>query len=200
MEDKAPIIGVAIIIVVAGLFGPHFAGSWGGLMEREGGYVNDPTDRGGETNLGVTERTARSHGYTGEMIDLPDSTAARIAYEGYWSTMRLDDIAPVYYVVADRLHDMAYHMGPRAAGRMLQDCLNILNLYGRRYPDVAVDGVVGKQTLAAFNGYASHRGEAGEAVLETCLKVKTGAYYVAVVKNNDGYEKYAYGWLRRLGD
>ena len=134
------------------------------------------------------------------MIDLPDTTAARIAYDGYWTTMRLDDIAPVYYVVADRLHDMAYHMGPRTAGRMFQDCLNILNLYGQRYPDVVVDGAVGPQTLAAFTGYASHRGEAGEAVLDTCLEVKTGAYYISVIKNNEGYEKYAYGFMRRLSD
>ncbi len=36
----------------------------------EGGYSNDPDDPGGETNWGVTLRTARANGYTGNMIDM----------------------------------------------------------------------------------------------------------------------------------
>ena len=36
----------------------------------EGGYVNDPDDKGGETCHGVTLTTAREYGYKGKMKDL----------------------------------------------------------------------------------------------------------------------------------
>ena len=32
-----------------------------GLIEREGGYVNHPADKGGPTCFGITEAVARSH-------------------------------------------------------------------------------------------------------------------------------------------
>jgi lysozyme family protein len=37
------------------------------LIDREGGYVNHPADRGGPTRYGITEAVARAHGYAGAM-------------------------------------------------------------------------------------------------------------------------------------
>ena len=42
-----------------------------GLIEREGGYVNHPADKGGPTCFGITEAVARAHGYAGAMRSLP---------------------------------------------------------------------------------------------------------------------------------
>jgi len=47
------------------------------LIGHEGGYVNHPDDPGGETNWGITLRTAREQGYTGEMRDLTRGEAKR---------------------------------------------------------------------------------------------------------------------------
>lgn len=34
-----------------------------GILGLEGGYSTNPKDKGGETNWGITEATARAHGY-----------------------------------------------------------------------------------------------------------------------------------------
>ena len=41
------------------------------LIEREGGYVDHPADKGGPTCFGITEAVARAHGYAGPMRQLP---------------------------------------------------------------------------------------------------------------------------------
>lgn len=41
------------------------------LIKREGGYVNNPADRGGATKYGITEAVARASGFKGHMRDLP---------------------------------------------------------------------------------------------------------------------------------
>lgn len=40
------------------------------IINSEGGYVNDPSDSGGETKYGITFATARSCGITKQIEDL----------------------------------------------------------------------------------------------------------------------------------
>ena len=40
------------------------------LLGKEGGYTDHPSDRGGPTNWGITEKVARAYGYTGDMREL----------------------------------------------------------------------------------------------------------------------------------
>ena len=35
------------------------------LIDREGGFVDNPADKGGPTCFGITEAVARAHGYAG---------------------------------------------------------------------------------------------------------------------------------------
>ena len=53
------------------------------LIEREGGYSNDPSDLGGETCWGITIAEARASGYTGSMALLPRPTAVEIYKKKY---------------------------------------------------------------------------------------------------------------------
>jgi len=61
-------------------------------LSLEGGYVNDPADPGGPTKYGITEATARAHGYIGDMRDLPLDLAKKIYKESYWDVARLDEV------------------------------------------------------------------------------------------------------------
>ena len=54
----------------------------------EGGYSDDPDDRGGKTKFGITEAVARAHGYRGEMRDLGLTTARKIYKSSYWDVLR----------------------------------------------------------------------------------------------------------------
>jgi len=68
-----------------------------GVVGREGGYVDNPDDKGGPTRWGVTEKVARAHGYTGHMRDLPRATAVAIFEADYWFGPRFDLAATLAY-------------------------------------------------------------------------------------------------------
>ena len=57
------------------------------VIDREGGYVNHPADRGGPTNWGITIAVARHHGYTGDMRALSRQQAAAIYAADYWHSL-----------------------------------------------------------------------------------------------------------------
>ena len=78
------------------------------LIEREGGYVNDPADKGGPRRFGITEAVARAHGYAGAMIELPRDEAAAIYRRLYWLRPRFDQVAA-------ELFDTGANMGPAVA-------------------------------------------------------------------------------------
>lgn len=54
------------------------------LIKHEGGYVNHPSDPGGETNWGITKRTALAEGYTGAMRAMTKEQARAIYKKAFW--------------------------------------------------------------------------------------------------------------------
>lgn len=165
------------------------------LIDREGGYVNDPRDSGGETNFGITIGTARAHGYVGSMRALSHAGAARIYRSIYWEKPSFDAVAEVYPRVAEELFDTGVNMGPKVAMGFLQRSLNALNRNGSDYADVVVDGRYGGQTASALAGYKSRRGLAGEAILLTALNALQGERYISLAENHPKDESFLYGWL-----
>src|SRR3954462_9938676 len=75
------------------------------LVEREGGYVDHPADKGGPTCFGITEAVARAHGYAGPMRRLPRGEAAAISRPLYWPRPRFDEIAKRSAAIAAELFD-----------------------------------------------------------------------------------------------
>jgi lysozyme family protein len=63
------------------------------LIDREGDYVNNSADRGGPTRYGITQATARAHGYKGDMAALPQAMAAQIYRADYWTAVHFDPVS-----------------------------------------------------------------------------------------------------------
>lgn len=165
------------------------------IIDREGGYINDPSDSGGETNFGITVEVARAHGYTGPMKFLPRQTAFNIYAETYWDSLQLDYIEQKSPILAAELADTAVNMGIARAGEFLQRCLNALNDCQKYYPDLKVDGKVGMKTISNFYSYLTARGVKAESVMLKALNCLQGAFYIELCEKREKDEKFLVGWL-----
>jgi lysozyme family protein len=166
------------------------------LIQREGGYVNDPTDRGGATKYGITEAVARANGYKGHMKDLPVDVAKAIYKKQYWTLPRFDQVNIINSKVAEELLDTGVNCGVAFAKSLLQRALNLLNNQGKEgWQDLAVDGVYGPATLSALKTYLAKRGKYGETALLRVLNILQGNRYIEIAERNPSQEKYFYGWV-----
>lgn len=143
------------------------------LMEHEGGYVNNASDPGGKTRFGITEATARAHGYFGDMRDLPREVAKEVYKESYWTPAKVD-LMP--QAVKYPLFDAAVNSGPKQAIKWLQ-----------RAVGATTDGVVGPVTLSAVQGASPDKVAA--AMIANRLEFMT---------NLPTWGKFGKGWARRI--
>jgi len=163
------------------------------IIRVEGGYVNDPSDSGGETNFGITVAVARANGYNGAMWDLPRSVAFDIYSAKYWDAVKGDDLVKLSEHVAEEVVDTSVNMGAGRAGKFLQRALNVLNSQEKLYADLVVDGAIGPATVSALRGYLDGR---NEGVLTRVLNCLQGAYYVDLAERREKDERFVYGWFK----
>ncbi|GAB2799018.1 putative peptidoglycan-binding domain-containing protein [Halomonas shantousis] len=168
------------------------------VIDREGGYVDHPADRGGPTKYGITQAVARRHGYTGAMCDLPRQKACEIYAADYWDSLRLDDVAAIHEPLAEALFDYGVNSGPARAGEELQITLNVLNDQQRYYRDMRVDGAIGPITLSALRAYRKARGSEGLEVLAATVNAGRIIYCRGLARKRQSQEAFAYGWFRRV--
>lgn len=165
------------------------------LIDREGGYSDDPTDRGGKTKYGITEAVARAHGYKGHMKDMPRSVAVAIYSSTYWTGPRFDQVAGISAIVAEELFDTGVNCGVGFAKPLLQRALNLYNNNGKDYADLVKDGIYGNETMKALRAFLKKRGRAGELELVKVLNGLQLNRYVEICERNPSQEKYFYGWI-----
>ena len=170
------------------------------VIDREGGYVDNPYDPGGATRWGITQATARADGYAGDMRALPRTRAAAIYARIYWQRPRFDRIARHAPALAAELFDTGVNMGPAVAIGFLQRALNALNRGAADYPDIAPDGRIGPATIAALDAFLRARGAAGETVLLKAVEALQGERYLSLAERRPASEAFLYGWLaNRIG-
>ncbi|PZQ58523.1 MAG: hypothetical protein DI544_14030 [Sphingomonas taxi] len=170
------------------------------VIDREGGYVHHPADRGGATRYGITEAVARANGYAGDMRHFARPAAVAIYRRLYWTRPGFDRVAKQAPRLAAELFDTGVNMGPAVAAGFLQRALNALNRGASDYPDVLLDGRIGAQTLAALASFLATRGAAGETVLVKAVEAMQGERYLTLAERRPANEAFLYGWLaQRIG-
>ena len=162
------------------------------VLKMEGGLTDDPADRGGRTNLGITGQTlarARKDGIAkADTVDgLTREVAAAIYRAYYWNACRCGDLpAPVDLAV----FDAAVHMGTGTAAMQAQRALNLLGAE----PALAEDGIVGPRTLEAARRLPEKWRLRAARV---ALAVRSAAL-LAIVSRLPPQRRFLVGWLNRL--
>jgi len=172
------------------------------LLEREGGYVNHPADKGGPTRFGITEAVARAQGYGGAMRNLPRDDAAAIYRRLYWVRPCFDEVAKRSARLAAELFDTGVNMGPAVAATFLQRALTALNRNAADYADLVPDGRIGAATLSALDSFFNVRGaRSAETVILRAMEALQGERYLRLAERRPANETFLYGWLaNRIGD
>lgn len=168
-----------------------------GIIDREGGYVDDPDDSGGETNYGVTKAVARARGYRGSMRIMPRELAYTIYKQNYWDRVKADDLLQLSPDLTEEVVDTAVNMGTSAAAKFLQRSLNAFNNREKYYTDITVDGGIGDQTLVALNEYLKVRKDKVLVKLINCMQ---GSYYLELTERRPKDGSFLYGWIDKRID
>lgn len=143
------------------------------LLGHEGGYSDHPSDPGGKTMWGVTERVARAHGFTGDMRALTRDEAKRIYRADYWAPVRADELPPqVRYDVFDG----AVNSGVKQSVKWLQ-----------RAAGATDDGVIGPKTLAAVHALPPDR-----------VAKRYNGHRLRFMKDLKNWPSFSRGWAERI--
>lgn len=169
------------------------------IVAREGGYVNDPDDPGGATNFGVTIHTLQRLGLdldgdgdvdAADVRRLTRDQAVDIFLRDYYERPGL---AGLPACVRASVFDMYVNAGDNAV-KVLQRLLNQMD------EQVAVDGALGPQTLAAAERAAARAPE----LFADAYGIARRNYYFALADRRPSSRKYARtragskgGWIRR---
>ena len=186
--------------------------AYGETEIREGGYVNDPVDKGGETHRGIARK------FNGDWegwksidqikADHPKDFKKRINENEelvqlskalfrarYWDPIRGDEISNQH--IANKVFDTGVNQGVGTSIRYLQESLNLLNRNQKSYPDLVVDKKFGKKTMSTLNVFLKLEKDQPDYLLKLLNLLQAG-HYVAIMKRDPTQQRFARGWLNRV--
>lgn len=140
----------------------------------EGGYVNDPSDPGGETKYGISKR---SYPHL-NIAALTQEESKEIYKKDWWDKLNLDNFP--YEGVAEKLFNISVNIGIHWCVICLQRAVRASN--GEQLKE---DGIIGSKTLQAIK-------LCDESSLLCAFRSEIAGYYRSL-KNQDKLN----GWLNR---
>lgn len=159
------------------------------VLRYEGGFVNNPKDKGGKTNMGVTQGflntyKSRASVHVSDPKDLTIGDVVKL-YKAEWDIYgygKLDNRNIMRLV-----YDFSVNSGPMHAIKYLQQALN------SRGCNLKVDGYIGEKTNRAVNGV-------DEGWLKTELQRLRAQHYDNIVDRNPEQKVFLKGWFKRMND
>lgn len=152
------------------------------ILFREGGYVNNPADRGGPTKFGITQGTLaefrRVPVSPADVAELTEDEARNIYRQVYVKPW--EGIVPA--LVLPLLADSAVNHGPGRALKMLQKALG-----------VEPDGVLGPSTQAAIVAM-----DAEHMYRKLCAE--RVRFYGRLISLDQTQSRFAAGWCNRIAE
>lgn len=160
------------------------------VLAHEGGFVDNPLDRGGPTNMGITQKSLseycdRNRLPEARVQDLTVTMAKALYQVQFWVPLQL------YAVPDDNLAtvilDLAVLRGSSALVREIQAHL----------PGTAQDGVMGEQTSLLFQRFLK-KADPKKFAMDIILHEQ---YLMAVLaKNHPEQSTFLPGWISRTQD
>lgn len=159
------------------------------VLHYEGGYVNDKFDRGGETNMGITQKFLDTYKKkAGVNVDnvknLTKSDAVKL-YKAEWDSrgFGLLDNENVMKLV----YDFSVNSGPQTAIVSLQKALN------KKGYNLVEDGYIGNKTNQAVNAV-------DEKWLKKELQKSRAEHCDKIVDKFPEQKRFINGWFNRIND
>lgn len=186
--------------------------AYGKTMGVEGGWANNPNDRGKETYMGIARKFWPN--WSGWLIidemkaelnfpkNLKGNTrllnsVQEFYYRNFWLESHADKIATLDADIAVELFDTAVNCGTGAAARILQQSLNMLNRNGKIYHDIEVDGVIGSDTFSAMRAILAYDRKSSSNIFKW-MNIIQGKRYIEIMVHDPSQEEFARGWLKRI--
>ena len=147
------------------------------VLAHEGGYVNHPSDPGGKTNLGVTQRVWED--YVGHKVDeaemrsLTKELVAPLYRKEYWDAVHGDQLPSGADYLA---FDFAVNAGAFRSIKTIQRALNI-----------TADGIIGPVTVKAIQDTNA------EEFINNFTNAKESFY-----RSLANFPTFGRGWLNRV--
>ena len=162
-------------------YSPDFLNAVEATLSHEGGYSNDPYDRGGETNFGISKRAYPK-------IDIKNLTreqAIAIYHADYWLKLQCDSLPTT---INAKVFDIGVNSGLHRAVTLLQVALNAYNGNAA----LKIDGAMGQKTIGAASLAVS-------TLLLRFLNATQAGFYTGLVGARPNQERFINGWLKRAG-
>lgn len=153
--------------------------SFAAVLKHEGGYVNNPRDPGGRTNLGVTQRAWEAYLNRDvtetEMRALTPDIVKPFYKAMYWDKIKGDQL-PVGVDYA--AYDLAVNSGARRAAKYLQEIAGVF-----------ADGIIGPKSIDAIEALDP------EQTIEVLCDMRLN-----FLKRLTTFDTFGKGWSRRVAE
>ncbi len=143
------------------------------ILQHEGGLVDNPSDPGGLTNYGISQKQYPNL----DIVNLTVNQATQIYYNDYWLRMNLDLLSDDLLKL--HLFDMGVNAGIKTAIILLQRILGVTQ-----------DGIIGPNTASISNNFIGN-------LVQSYIEAREN-YYKYIVQIHPNESIFLNGWINRI--